>query len=193
MKKIVITLITLTTLLFAEAIDRTGPYVALGGGYANFYNDGRLGATELGPTYNVNLIGGVFINKFLSVDLMLDYFDTFENSVGDTTDIFMLEAVVKAHYPVWRDRIDFYGAFGAGGMLWKEDLKGVSQSDNSGVISGDIGVGIRAVKWLTLNLGYRRYFFKLDQLKEITTKNDEGFERYYMELSSIYANIEVQF
>ena len=186
MKKTVILLLTLSTLLLAEAIDRTGPYIALGGGYAVFYDDNRL-VESVEPSYNVNLIGGVFINKYLSVELNFDYYDTFKNSIGDTTDLYMIEAVAKAHYPVWRNHIDFYGAFGAGGMWWKENLHNVSQEDNSGVVSGDLGVGLRALKWLTLNLGYRRYFFTLDhQTTESTT-------RYNMEVGSTYANIEVQF
>jgi len=194
MKKIVITLVSLTTLLFAEAIDRTGPYVALGGGYATFYDEGRLGQTELDPSYNVNLIGGVFINKYLSVELGLDYYDTFMNAAGDTTDIFIFEAIAKAHYPVWRNRIDFYAAFGAGQVQWKENLLGVSQKSNSGVVSGDIGVGMRAIDWLTLNLGYRRYFFTLQH--DTGVKDVDGntvYQRFYMDLSSVYANIEVQF
>jgi hypothetical protein len=187
MKKIVVLSFILTTLLFAEAIDRTGPYIALGGGYSMFYDDARL-AENTDPSYNIDLIGGVFINKYLSVELNFDYYDTFENSLGDTTDVYMIEAVAKAHYPVWRNRIDFYGAFGAGGMWWKENLNNVSQEDNSGVVSGDLGMGIRALKWLTLNMGYRRYYFTLDH-----QDLDSSVTRYYMEVSSAYANIEVQF
>jgi len=187
MKKLLLLLLIFSTLLSAEAIDRTGPYIALGGGYATFYDDGRLGESELDTAYNINLIGGVFINKYLSVELNFDYYDTFKNAVGDTTDIYMIEATAKAHYPVWRNRIDFYGAFGAGGMWWKENLNTLSQEDNSGVVSGDLGVGLRAMKWLTLNLGYRHYFFTLDH------QNTDSTDRYYMEIGSAYANIEVQF
>ena len=192
MKKIVLLVLTLSTLLLAEAIDRTGPYVALGGGYATFYDDGRL-VKPIDSSYNANLIGGVFINKYLSVELSFDYYDTFKNSVGDTTDLYMLEAVTKAHYPVWRERIDFYAAFGAGGMWWKENLNSISQEDNAGILSGDLGVGLRALEWLTLNLGYRRYFFTLDHQNPTTTAEEVSVTRYYMELGSAYANIEVQF
>lgn len=193
MKKIVFSLVTFTTLLFSEALDRTGPYIALGGGYATFYDDDRLGSSEIDPSYNVNLIGGVFINKYLSVELGLDYYDTFENAVGDTTNIYMFEAIAKAHYSVWKDRIDFYGAFGAGGMQWRETLLGVSQDDNSGVVSSDLGLGLRPLDWLTFNLGYRRYFFTLEHQLETTNLTEASFIRYHMEVSTVYTNIEVQF
>ena len=193
MKKIVFSLVALTSLLFSEAIDRTGPYIALGGGYATFYDDGRLGSSEIDSSYNVNLIGGAFINKYLSVELGLDYYDTFKNVAGDTTNIYMVEAIAKAHYPVWKDRIDFYGAFGAGGMWWKETLLGVSQDDKSGVVSGDLGFGLRALDWLTLNLGYRRYFFTLEHQLQTTNLTEASFIHYNMEVSTVYTNIEVQF
>ena len=193
MKKMILTLLTFTTLLFAEAIDRTGPYLALGGGYATFYDAGRLGATPLESTYNVNFIGGVFINRYLSVEFGFDYYDTFENEAGDTTKIYTFEAIAKAHYPFWRNRIDLYAAFGAGGMEWHETLDGYTQDDNSGVVSGDIGVGLRAIEWLTFNLGYRRYFFTLDHAVTATKTTEAQIIRHNMELGSVYANIEVQF
>ena len=193
MKKIVMMIMALTSFLYAEAIDRTGPYVALGGGYTAFHDDGRLGTSKIDNSSNINLIGGVFINKYLSVELGLNYFNTFTNKVGDTTTIYTFEAITKAHYPVWRNRIDFHAAFGAGGMQWKERLVGVRQDDNTGIISGDLGVGLRAVDWLTINFGYRHHLFTLDHQVTAPDPKDSYVTRYNMGIGSIYTNIEVQF
>ncbi len=189
MKKIVMLLLLLASSVVSGADDRTGPYLAVGGGYAVFYDDKRMGTEPVKDSYNINVIGGAFINKYLSVELGLDYFDTFRNEFDDVTDIYIIDATAKAHYPVWRDRIDLYAAFGAGSVNWKENVSGITHEDSSGVLKGDVGVGFRSWEWLTLNIGYRRYYFTLDQL-------DNGglvAQQYNMELSSAYANIEVQF
>ncbi|MGB5964738.1 MAG: porin family protein [Sulfurimonadaceae bacterium] len=190
MKKIVVLLLAFVTIALAESADRTGPYIAVGGGYAVFNDDNRMGPEPIEPSYNLNLIGGAFINKYLSVELSFDYFDTFRSEFHDnTTDIYIFEAVTKVHYPFWKERIDLYAAFGAGGIAWKETLGGVSQEDNSGALSGDVGIGFRTLDWLTLNMGYRRYYFTLDQVDNSGVVT----QQYNMELSSAYVNIEVQF
>jgi len=187
-------LLMLATFAWAEPMDRVGPYVALGGGYATFYDDGRM-EERVEPSYNVNLIGGVFINKYLSVELGFDYYDTFETAINkNTTKLYILDAATKAHYSFWRERIDLYAAFRAGGVFWKENLAGVPQEDNSGVVGGDAGVGYRALEWLTFNVGYKRYFFTLDHNTDTKDELDNIiYERYNMSLGSAYANIEVQF
>lgn len=189
MKKIVVLLLALVTIALAKDADRTGPYIAVGGGYAVFNDDNRMGSEPIDPTYNLNLIGGAFINKYLSVELGFDYYDTFTNDMQDTTDIYIFDAAAKVHYPFWKERIDLYAAFGAGGIAWKETLDGVTQEDNSGVLKGDVGIGFRTLDWLTVNMGYRRYFFTLDQV------DNSGIvtQHYKMDLSSAYVNIEVQF
>jgi len=189
MKKIVILLLLLTSVSLAEEVDRTGPYIALGGGYALFYDDGRMGPEPVDASYDINFIAGAFINTYLSVEIAIDYFNAFTTPSQDTTKIYIYDAAAKAHYPLWDERIDLYGAFGAGGIKWQENLSGVAQSSSSGVLRGDAGVGFRALEWLTLNMGYRRYFFTLDQVDE----NGQLLRQYNMELGSAYANIEVQF
>jgi len=185
--KYVLLLITVVSFLWAEPVDRTGPYLAAGGGYTNFYDEGRIGA-EVDNSYDLILVGGAFINKHLSVELIVDYFDTFSSQYNqNTTNVYMIEASAKAHYPFWKERIDLYGAFGAGGIFWRETINGLSDKDNSGVTSGDLGVGFRVMKNLTINLGYRRYFFILED-----TKTGE-LEKFNMETGSVYSTIEVQF
>ena len=195
MKIVGILLLMIATLAWAEPMDRTGPYVALGGGYAVFYDAERMGPEVVEPSYNVNLIGGVFINKYLSVELGYDYYNTFTTaSQVNTTSIYFLDAATKAHYSFWRERIDLYAAFRAGGVFWKENLDGVTQQDNSGAVGGDLGVGFRALEWLTFNVGYKRYFFTLEHDTETKDAlNNIVYERYNMEVGSAYANIEVLF
>ncbi len=194
MKIVGMILLMMATLGWAEPMDRIGPYVSLGGGYATFYDDKRM-QERVEPSYNINLIGGVFINKYLSVELAYDYYNTFTTaSQVNTTRIYIVDAAAKAHYSFWRERIDLYAAFGAGGIFWRESLAGVSQEDNSGSIRGDAGVGFRALEWLTLNLGYRRYFFTLEH--DTGTKDaleNIIYDTYNMEIGSAYANIEVLF
>lgn len=189
MKKLFIVLLVLVNMVFAEEVDRTGPYIAAGGGYAVFNDDDRMGPDPIDPSYNLNFIAGAFINTYLSVELAIDYYKTFTNTANDTTKIYIFDAAAKAHYPLWSDRIDLYAAFGAGGITWKETLNNITQESSSGAVRGDAGVGFRALEWLTFNVGFRRYFFTLDKV------DDNGLltEQYNMELSSAYANIEVQF
>jgi len=192
MKKIVSALLFCLSLLSAESADRTGPYIAAGIGYAIFNDDQRMEAETVDSSYNLNIIGGVFINKYLSVELSYDYFKVFENSFNaNTTKVSIIDVDAKAHYPLWRERIDLYAAFGAGEIMWRETLNGVVQDDTSGVLRGDVGVGFRALDYLTLNLGYRRYFFQLDH--NIGTADNIIYERYNMSVSSAYATIEVLF
>jgi hypothetical protein len=195
MKKIVLLLVALVTFSMAESTDRVGPYIALGGGYALFNDDTRMQADTIDNSYNLNIIGGVFINKYLSVELAYDYYNKFDNIYNaNTTKITILDVDAKAHYPLSDDRIDLYGAFGAGQILWRETLEGVSRDDKSNVLRGDIGVGFRALEWLTLNVGYRRYFFSLEH-NTGTQDSDNNiiYKRYNMEVGSAYVNIEVQF
>ena len=195
MKKIVLLLVALVTFSMAESTDRVGPYIALGGGYALFNDDTRMEADTIDNSYNLNVIGGVFINKYLSVELAYDYYNKFDNIYNaNTTKITILDVDAKAHYPLSDDRIDLYGAFGAGQILWRETLEGVSNDDKSNVLRGDIGVGFRALEWLTLNVGYRRYFFSLEH-NTGTQDSDNNiiYKRYNMEVGSAYVNIEVQF
>ena len=195
MKKIVLLLVALVTFSMAESTDRVGPYIALGGGYALFNDDTRMEADTIDNSYNLNVIGGVFINKYLSVELCYDYYKRFENIYNaNTTKITIVDVDAKAHYPLSEDRIDLYGAFGAGQILWRETLQGVSRDDKSNVLRGDVGVGVRALEWLTVNIGYRRYFFSLEHNTDtLDSDNNIIYERYNMEVSSVYANIEVQF
>ena len=181
-----LTLVALS--LWAEPMDRTGPYIAAGGGYTAFYDDGRLGEGKIDNSYDLLLVGGAFINKYLSVEMTVDYFDTFGSQAHEnTTRVYMLEASAKAHYSFWKERIDLYGAFGAGGIFWKENIDGVGDKDNSGVTSGDLGVGFRVMRDLTINVGYRRYFFILEDSKTSVLK------KYNMQTGSVYSTIEVQF
>jgi hypothetical protein len=195
MKKILSLLMAAVTLTLAEPADRTGPYIAAGGGYALFNDDGRMQAATIDNSYNLNLMGGVFINKYLSVELAYDYFKTFENVYNlNTTKISIIDVDAKAHYPFWHQHIDLYGAFGAGQVFWSENLNGTAHNDKSGVLRGDVGVGFRALEWLTLNIGYRKYFFTLDH--NTGTKDSDNniiYERYNMDVSSVYTTIEVQF
>ncbi len=195
MTKIAALFLLITTLALAEPADRTGPYIAIGGGYAVFDDDDRMEAEQIDPSFNVSITGGAFINKYLSVELCLDYYETFTNETNtNSTGIYFFDAAVKAHYPFWKERIDLYAAFGAGGIAWKENLNGVSQNDNSSATRGDVGIGFRAQEWLTFNVGFRRYFFTLDHdTGTIDPDNNIIYERYNMQVSSGYANIEVQF
>ncbi len=183
--------------LMGESLDRTGPYISLGGGYTSFIDDGRMDASNLNHGSNINLIGGAFINKYLSVELGLDYFTPFTNPDNENmTELYFADAAAKAHYAFWRDRIDLYAAFGAGVVLWKETLNDKFQDDKAGSLRADLGVGFRALEWLTLNIGYRRYFFTLDdnyQSKDANGKEEYNFDRYHMRADAAYANIEVQF
>ncbi len=196
MKKVFLVLVTLVTLSFAEPADRTGPYIAVGGGYALFEDDRRMetASQEVNPSYNLNIIGGAFINRYLSVELSYDYYDTFVNDLNEnTTKLSIIDVATKAHYPLWKERIDLYGAFGAGQVFWSENLNGVRQDSKSGILRGDVGIGYRPLNWLTFNVGFRRYFFTLDQQTGTDSDGNVLYHRYYMELSSGYANIEVQF
>lgn len=189
MKKLFIALFVLVNMALAEEVDRTGPYIAVGGGYAVFDDDNRMGSEPIDPSYNLNFIAGAFINTYLSVELAIDYYNTFTNTANDTTKIYIYDAAAKGHYPLWNNRIDLYAAFGAGGITWNETLNNITQESSSGAVRGDAGVGFRALEWLTFNAGFRRYFFTLDKVDA----NGLLTEQYKMELSSVYANIEVQF
>ena len=193
MKKVLL-LLTLSTLLFSEAIDRTGPYLSLGGGHATLDDDQRMQG-DIEHTYNINLIGGAFINEYFSVELGGDYYSTFSTLENEnSTKVYFIDAAAKAHYPFWRNRIDVYAAFGAGAIFWKENINGVSKDDRSSALRGDMGIGYRVLETLTLNLGYRRYFFILDDTTgEILDNGDPEVIRYNMQIGSAYANIEVQF
>ena len=192
-----VSVLLLTSLLQGEAVDRTGPYLSLGMGHSTLEDDGRMQTQKIDTQNNYTLVGGAFINKYLSVEINLDYFETFTNSENSNeTTIYIVDAAAKAHYSVWKDRIDFYGAFGAGSILWKETLNGVSQDDKAGVLRGDLGIGFRAVEWLTLNIGLRRYYFTLDHSYETKDSNDKpvyNYNRFHMTATSAYANLEVQF
>ena len=193
MKKLLL-LLTLSTLLFSEAIDRTGPYLALGGGHATLDDDQRMQG-DVKHSYNINLIGGAFINKYFSVELAGDYYGKFENADNDnSTSVYFIDAAAKAHYPFWRNRIDVYAAFGAGAVFWKENVNGLSQDDRSSALRAEAGIGYRFLRSLTLNMGYRRYFFSLDDTTGALLENgDLEIIRYHMQIGSAYANIEVQF
>ncbi len=185
MQRYIFVLIAVATIVLADPPDRTGPYIALGGGQAKLYDADRMGTEKINDTSNINLIGGAFINKYLSVELGFDYYGTFENnSQTASTRVHFIDAAAKAHYPFWKERIDLYAAFGAGAMFWTETLNGKNQKANSGSTRGDIGVGIRALRWLTFNVGYRRYFYIIE---------NQDAKRYNMSIGSTYANIEVQF
>lgn len=189
MKKVLFLAMLLPLVLGAEALDRTGPYLAVGGGYATFKDKGRL-EESLNSTKNGFITGGAFINKYLSVELFFDYFDTVTTKNREnTTDLYFFGVDTKAHYPFWKDRIDLFGSFGAGGVSWRERLNDVFQKQKSSSLMGEAGVGVRVVEDVTLNVGYRRYFFTLVEQNE--TGNIE--KQYKMEMSSLYANVEVQF
>ena len=189
MRKSLFLVMFLPLMLGAEVLDRTGPYLAAGGGYATFKDKGRLEGT-LNSTQNGFITGGAFINKYLSVELMVDYFDTVTTqNKENTTDLYFFCIDTKAHYPFWKDRIDLFGSFGAGGVSWKETLNGVSQKEKSSALMGEAGVGVRVVEDVTLNVGYRRYFFTLVQ-NDLTGHIEK---QYKMEMSSLYASVEVQF
>jgi len=195
MRQMFLMLLLLISSALAEKVDRTGPYLSLGTGYARFYDDKRFVDVSMDPSYDINLIGGAYINKYLSVELSVDYFDKFTNTENEnSTSIYIIDATTKVHYGFWRERIDLYAAFGAGGIFWKEYKDNVSRSDNSGVIRGDAGVGFRVMKDLTINVGYRRYFFTLEH---DTGSRDEVnniiYDTYNMQIGSAYTNIEVQF
>ena len=193
MKKLLV-LIIFTALLFAEAIDRTGPYLSLGGGYAGLDDDKRMQG-DVESSYNVNLIGGAFINKYFSVELAVDYYDKFTTADNtNSTTVYFIDAAAKVHYPFWRNRIDIYASFGAGAVLWKEHYNGGDENDRSSALRGDVGIGYRLLDDLTLNLGYRRYFFILDDdTGGLLENGDPEIIRYNMQIGSAYANIEVQF
>lgn len=196
MKKLFLLFLILLSPAFGADGDRTGPYIAVGGGYALFEDDRRMdtGSEGVSSSYNLNIIGGAFINRYLSVELSYDYYDTFVNDLNaNTTRLSVIDVAAKAHYPVWKERIDLYGAFGAGQIYWVENLDGVSRDDRTGTLRGDVGVGFRALKWLTFNVGFRRYFFTLDHETGTDSDGNVIYKRYYMDLSSGYANIEVQF
>jgi len=189
MKKIIVALLSFVTLAFGEPMDRTGPYIAIGGGYAVFDDDNRMDAepSKINSSHNINIIGGAFINRYLSVEIAFDYYETFENDENEnTTRLSVFDVAAKAHYPFWKNRIDLYAAFGAGEVYWTEKI-GARQDDKSGVLRGDAGVGFRALNWLTINVGYRQYFFILED------ETTDVFNQYDMKLSSAYTNIEVQF
>lgn len=193
MKKFLL-LVLFSHLLFAEARDRTGPYLSLGGGYANLDDDNRMQG-KVDGSYNVNLIGGAFINKYFSVELGVDYYGKFTTADNkNSTSIYFVDAAAKVHYPFWRNRIDVYGTFGAGAVLWKEYYNEENSHDRSSALRGDIGIGYRFLDTLTLNLGYRRYFFTLDDdTGDFLENGDPKIIRYNMQIGSAYANIEVQF
>ena len=197
MLRILSFLLLFNTLVYSEAVDRTGPYLAIGMGYASLEDDGRMQAKKIDTQNNYMLVGGAFINKYLSVELNIDYFKPFTNDENENvTTAFIVDVAAKAHYPLWQDRIDLYAAFGAGSILWSEKLNGVSQDDNAGVLRGDLGVGFRAVDWLTLNVGVRRYYFTLDhsyETKDVDNNPVYNYDRFNMTATSAYANLEVQF
>lgn len=197
MKKIVLLLLSLVTLSLGEPMDRTGPYLAVGVCYAVFDDDLRMEAEPLGinSSYNVNIIGGAFINRYLSVEIAYDYYSVFENDLNvNTTKLSVADVAAKAHYPFWKERIDLYGAFGAGQIYWSENVNGNTQEDQSGVLRADVGVGFRALKWLTINVGYRRYLFTLEHdTGETDADSNIIYQQHNMKLSSAYTNIEVLF
>jgi len=189
MRIIIATVLFLPLLAWGEVTDRTGPYLAVGGGHTTFKDEGRLEA-HTNNSNNGFFTAGAFINKYLSVEIALDYYDTITTDTNDNiTDLYFFYIDTKAHYPFWKDRIDLFAAFGAGGVSWDERLNGVTQQDKSSALMVEAGVGIRVMPSLTFNMGYRRHFFTLIQEDLVGNEN----QQYKMEMSSLYGSIEVQF
>ncbi len=166
--------------------ERAGPYLSAGGGLADYQDDGRLSAVESKDVARVHFNAGAFINENLSVELAFGHFNDFSGkdqsgrSVRESFNIF--SANVLAHYPVMEDQIDLFGKFGAGQIFWTETGPQTRSSSSAALVYG-IGIGVRPLPWLTLNLGYDLNTFRMDT----------NTTQYDMSLGTAYLELQVQF
>ncbi|MHC3994106.1 outer membrane beta-barrel protein [Thiomicrolovo sp. ZZH C-3] len=168
------------------AADRTGPYLEAGAGLGSYNDDGRRAeiTTASAPQYRFG--AGAFINRHLSVSLEYAQFGDFKGTTGTgekSEETFkVLSADVTGHYPIFNDRVDLFARFGAGELYWDQRLP-ERKSSSAGTLVYGIGVGIRALAWLTVNAGYDFYQFGLD----------ENGTSYAMGLGTAYIGLQVQF
>ena len=172
------------TLLVAG--ERSGPYLSAGAGSAGYSDDGRLAREQRHDALQLRLGGGAFINEHLSVALDYRHFLAYrgETVSGEKAEQYFkaLVADVSAHYPFFRDRFDLYATFGAGQIFWDQTAP-VKHSNSAATLMYGVGVGVRALPWLTFNLGYEQQQFGMD---------DNG-SRYDMMLGGIFLECQVQF
>ncbi|WP_345971055.1 MULTISPECIES: outer membrane beta-barrel protein [Sulfurimonas] len=168
------------------AADRSGPYLEAGAGLGSYNDDGRRAtiSTETVPQYRFG--AGAFINRHLSVSLQYAQFGDFEGKTGageTSREAFkVLSADVTGHYPIFNETVDIFARFGAGELYWDQS-RPERKSSSAGTLVYGIGVGIRALSWLTVNAGYDFYQFGMD----------ENGTSYEMNLGSAYIGLQVQF
>ena len=191
MKKIIIFLLLTLTL----CADRSGPYFGVGYGVGNFDNDdyfderGYLDTKEKEPEA-LRLYAGAFINEYFSVELDYLAFGDLEvenasgQKIKDSVTIYSVVAV--AHYPVFDDRLDLFGRFGAGQVKGEESGDEGRDYNEAALLFG-AGAGYRPVEYLTFKLGYDRYLYD----KKSASSEDDS--KYNIVIDFFYAAFEVQF
>lgn len=191
MRRLIAVMVLFTFPLIA---DRAGPYLGVGAGLSDYYDDGRLErfSTEYATSYR--LYAGAFINENFSVEIDYAYLKEFHGTSRSGSAVEekfeALTVAALAHYPVWENRIDWFAKFGAGEVFWNEKEETQTQGDSTGTLLLGAGVGYRPVERLTFNLGYDYYIFNLDA--QATAANPSA-KRYEMHIGLIYLGMEVQF
>jgi hypothetical protein len=176
-------LLTAVTLF---AADRSGPFLEAGAGVGTYYDDGRLADIESLNVLQFRAGAGAYINRYFSVALEYAQFEVFEGTTQDaqaSRQYFrMLSADVAGHYPLLEEKMDLFAKFGAGEIFW-DQTEPASLSSSAAVLVYGAGIGVRAVSWLTFNVGYDFYTFEMDT----------GEASYDMYLGSAYLDLQVQF
>ena len=161
-----------------------GPYIGVGYGTSKYSSDGLYETLKEDSSNAVNIYGGAYINKHLSVEL--GYVDFTPYGMGDGyqvdetkfLDYSLFTISTLAHYAFFDDILDFYARFGAGQI----NLDGESGFT---FIFG-VGTAIRFNEYFSLKFAYDRYEFDYD------TNNDNSAD-YMMAIDYIYSAFEVQF
>ena len=168
------------------AAERSGPYLEAGAGLGSYNDDSRRAEITTDSVTQYRFGAGAFINDYLSVSLDYAQFGDFDGRTGTgetSRETFKaLSAAVTGHYPVFNERIDLYARFGAGELYWDQS-RPERKSSSAGTVVFGIGVGVRAMEWLTVNAGYDLYQFGMD----------ENGTSYDMSLGSAYVGIQVLF
>lgn len=175
-------LIAVTVLSAAE---RTGPFLSAGVGLSRYWDDSRLQALESRNVPSYRAGAGAFINTNFSVGLEYTHFSAFqgEERAGSVTEYFKALCLdVVVHYPLRNDQIDLFAKFGAGQLFWNEE-GAVHHDSSAATLLYGIGVGVRPLEWLTVNVGYDIHHFGMDG----------NMTSYDMRLGSAYIECQVQF
>ena len=186
--KLVLIFLLFFTSLFASRDG--GPYLGLGYGISQYYDNGFNDKIKDDLSQTLSLYAGAYINQHLSVELGYTDFDAdgqgsgflvVDNSaIKKNISFSAITISTLAHYAFYDDTIDFYVRFGAG-EITQNSLTG----EGFTMIYG-AGVSYRFNEYVSVKLALDTYQFGYDE-------NSDKSSDYRMGLDNLYIAIEVQF